>query len=514
MTKQNQLQTNHPKGEEIKEPIAIPVDTFGGRIHVEWDPDAKLTPMGQLSFFIDFLKTAELYDPWVEECPLKYSSPNAPKIRDVLGTLFLATLAGHNRYAHITSIRCDQVNPNLLGMTRVVSEDSARRAFQKVDAEECQKWLQKHLKRCWEPLLYEPWILDIDTTVKPLYGKQEGAIVGYNPNKPGRPSHVYHTYMIGNLRLILDVEVHPGNESASNYTRPQLFALIDSLPQQARPTFIRGDSGFGNEGTIVEAESRDLDYLFKLRQTKKVKTLIEELHPYATWQNAGQGWEGTEAELTLTGWTRQRRVIVLRREIKGQMTMEDSAENGQQFFAFLDPKSKIPMKNYEYAVLVTSLPDEVLTIAQHYRDRADSENAFDELKNQWSWGGFTTKDLLRCQVMAQHTALIYNWWSLYVRLLIPKRRAEAITSRPLLLYTVGRQTHHAGQTKLTLTSMHGKYEGYRKRIQWVNQFLSKLRKNAEQLGWDERWRIILSQVFVKFLRGRLLKPPQNALSNL
>ena len=44
-------------------------------------------------------------------------------------------------------------------------------------------------------------------TVKPLYGKQEGAVVGYNPHKPGRPSHTYHTYMIANLRLILEVEV-------------------------------------------------------------------------------------------------------------------------------------------------------------------------------------------------------------------------------------------------------------------------------------------------------------------
>jgi hypothetical protein len=34
-------------------------------------------------------------------------------------------------------------------------------------------------------------------------------------------------------------------------------------------------------------------------------------------------------------------------------------------------------------VLVTSLKDEVRTIAQHYRDRGDSENNFDELKNQW-----------------------------------------------------------------------------------------------------------------------------------
>ena len=75
--------------------------------------------MGQLTFFIDFLKTAELFDPWVEECPLEYSSPKAPKVRDVLGTTFLSILAGHKRYSHITSIRSDTVNPSLLQETRV-----------------------------------------------------------------------------------------------------------------------------------------------------------------------------------------------------------------------------------------------------------------------------------------------------------------------------------------------------------------------------------------------------------
>jgi hypothetical protein len=59
-------------------------------------------------------------------------------------------------------------------------------------------------------------------------------------------------------------------------------------------------------------------------------------------------------------------------------------------------------------VLVTTLRDELFTLEQHSRNRADMENVFDELKNQWGWGGYTTKDLTRCQVMARQMALIYN----------------------------------------------------------------------------------------------------------
>jgi hypothetical protein len=178
------------------------VDTYGGSIHVKWDETAAVTPFGQLAFFIEFLKTAGLWDGWVKECPVIYESPNAPAKADVLGTILLSVLAGHRRYAHITALRFDGVNPQLLGMTKVCSEDSVRRAFSDVEAPECTTWLTRHLRISYEPLLKEPWILDIDSTVKPLYGHQEGAVKGYNPGKPGRPSHVYHTYFAANSRLL------------------------------------------------------------------------------------------------------------------------------------------------------------------------------------------------------------------------------------------------------------------------------------------------------------------------
>ena len=160
---------------------------------MEWDPTAAATPFGQLPFFVEFLKLGGLFDPWVADCPLTLTSPNAPCKRDLLGTLLLAILAGHQRYAHITALRGDAVNAALLGMRRVMSEDSVRRALAKIDEAAGVEWLQRHLDYTFRPLLGEPWILDVDTTVKPLYGRQEGAVVGYNPHKPGRPSHTYHT---------------------------------------------------------------------------------------------------------------------------------------------------------------------------------------------------------------------------------------------------------------------------------------------------------------------------------
>jgi hypothetical protein len=39
--------------------------------------------------------------------------------------------------------------------------------------------------------------------VKPLYGHQEQALRGYNPTKHGRPSHVYQTYFIAAIGMVL-----------------------------------------------------------------------------------------------------------------------------------------------------------------------------------------------------------------------------------------------------------------------------------------------------------------------
>jgi hypothetical protein len=180
----------HPSGEQPPvDAWSATADTFAGRVRVEWDDQVAVTPFGQLPFFIDYLKQAGLFDEWVADCPLHLIRPNAPSKRDLLGTLMLSVLAGHRRYAHITALRCDSVNTELLGMKRVVRADSVRRGLTKIAETLDLNWLQNHLDNTTTPLLGEPWVRGMDSTVKPLFGHQEGAEVGYNSAKPGRPSH-------------------------------------------------------------------------------------------------------------------------------------------------------------------------------------------------------------------------------------------------------------------------------------------------------------------------------------
>jgi hypothetical protein len=113
--------------------------------------------------------------------------------------------------------------------------------------------------------------------------------------------------------------------------------------------------------------------------------------------------------------------------------------------------------------------------------------SFDELKNQWGWGGFTTKDLHRCQLTARAVALVYNWWSLFVRLAHPQARLEAITSRPLLLTGIAEKTRHARQERLTITPVHGQGVLAKALLTQVSALLQGWKNTAEQLTSKTVW---------------------------
>jgi hypothetical protein len=112
------------------------------------------------------------------------------------------------------------------------------------------------------------------STIKTIYGHQQGAQFCYNPHKPGRPSRCYHSYFMANTRLCLGVEVMSGKDHAARHALPCLL---------------------------------------KLRHTARVKTLVRQMQRAgAAWQDAGSGWEVLEASLRLSGWSRERCVVLVR----------------------------------------------------------------------------------------------------------------------------------------------------------------------------------------------------------
>ncbi len=67
-----------------------------------------------------------------------------------------------------------------------------------------------------------------------------------------------------------------------------------------------------------ELEDRNQHYLFKLRLTKEGKRCIERDFFGGAWTAADADWQGLEGELRLSGWDHQRRVVLLRRQLRGE----------------------------------------------------------------------------------------------------------------------------------------------------------------------------------------------------
>jgi hypothetical protein len=136
----------------------------------------------------------------------------------------------------------------------------------------------------------------------------------------------------------------------------------------------------------------------------------------------------------------------------------------------------------------------------------------DMQKNQWGWGGFTTQDMHRSQITARAVALVYNWWSWYVRAANPQARREALTSRPLLLAAVGRTVSHGGQTMLYLTPMHAEAGLIKSMIANVHAAIQHVKHAAEQLPKLDRWRALLAYICQRIVGTRRRCQPRRRRS--
>ena len=86
--------------------------------------------------------------------------------------------------------------------------------------------------------------------------------------------------------------------------------------------------------------------------------------------------------MRLSGWSKARRVVVLRRRIKNDVALTGKRrgstvheDNGKQLvLALAHDEVQDNAQLSEYTVLVTDVPYDIAAIGQLYRDRCDCEN--------------------------------------------------------------------------------------------------------------------------------------------
>jgi hypothetical protein len=166
----------HPAGEAV---FIFP--TYGGNVRLSPTDDA-LTPFSGLVPWAAFQKRSGLLEALAATCPVKRTSPNAAPVYAVLTSFGLTVLCDGRRFAQVQRLREDPTINDLFGLKRVVGDDTLRRFLARVPEEAGAAWVAQAAQRLWSALP-DPLILDWDSTVQTKYGQQEGAAVGYNPQR-------------------------------------------------------------------------------------------------------------------------------------------------------------------------------------------------------------------------------------------------------------------------------------------------------------------------------------------
>lgn len=444
----------------------------GGQFHLRGSDEA-LTAYGGLVAWDHFLEHCGVLAELARCYPLPRTSNNATPVTDILKAFSLNCLIGGTRFAHCRRLQDDGAVARITGMQkgRLCGEDAFRRLCIGLDAAQVETWFAPAEQMIYQALPPNA-VADWDSTVVVRYGRQEDAAIGYNPQKPGRPSHHPLACVIGGTRLCLHMEWRKGNTVSASGWIEAMEKVWRSPIAQHRIRLNRGDIGFGQEPIMAWHEQgcgKRPSFLFKLKLTANVKRAIAAV-PWDDWQ--GRANEGlvqlAELELKLNGWSRARRVVVERS---------------------LKPINSSPQGTFwktckeEFSAYVTNLTREeaeAFQIVGLYRQRGDAENVFDELKNQWGFAGFCARKAVVSQSSARMLLLIYNLWSLFVRVIKNQGgHTEAVTSRYELLLIPAKFVC-SGRRKTIKLAVGGKFASFLK--QAYQRLLDWLGRTAPQLS--------------------------------
>lgn len=445
----------HPAGE-----ADFVFTTAGGNVALRTTADA-LTPYGGLVPWAAFARHTGVVERLAATCPVIRTSPNAKPVYDILHSFLLTALVDGRRFAHVERLREDPTVTELFGLRGVVGDDTIKRFFASIDEAAGAAWVAQAMAPLWR-VLPDRLILDWDSTVQPKYGHQEGAARGYNPTKPGRKSFHPLVAVAAGTRLCAAYRFRPGDTVTATQWQAAMEDAQGALG--GRTAWLnRGDLGLGHEAIMAwhEAAPARPRYLFKLKLTANVRRALHAL-PETAWQGPGEAgvWQVAEARVQLHGWTCARRVVFARK-LQGQTPALAQGQFWRQV-------------KHELAAYVTNLDEPAANAWQVqalYRDRADAENVFDELKNQWGFSGFCARSRRVSALAARLLLLVYNLWSLFVRLLEPSRHIEAAGSRRWFLVIAARLVA-SGRQKTLQISVQGRWwellhAGYTRVAHWL-----------------------------------------------
>ncbi len=157
-----------------------------------------------------------------------------------------------------------------LGLDQLPEESNLRRQFTQAsnkEVERMRKTISENLAKANQTDKTVEIGLDIDSTVATVYGKQEGAEVGYNPTKRGRPSYSIKTVFIANNGDCVNLRLDGGKSHSKKGFKEFFQRTLSLLPLNYKVVFVRLDKGYFGENTFEYLEEEGIRYVTASKNT-------------------------------------------------------------------------------------------------------------------------------------------------------------------------------------------------------------------------------------------------------
>jgi hypothetical protein len=276
-------------------------------------------------------------------------------------------------------------------------------------------------------------ILDLDTTVLTVYGRQQRSAVGFNPKKRGRRSYMPLLCFEGQSADVFAGSYHPGDAQPAPVTGPLLESVFRKLPGHIRQVRVRADAAFYDHGIVEFIERKGAFYVIVARLTHRLKNRLGGLR----YRRISAGVSAAEFRYCPDGWTYPRRFVIIRRPVP--------EEPSAQLALF-------QMGGHTYQAFVTNLTLSPLNLWRFYNQRATAELIIRELKDAYALGKIPTHDFAANELFFQVVLLAYNLLNWFKRLCAPVRwqRATLQRLRQRLLVVPAQLVHPAGVPTLRI----------------------------------------------------------------
>lgn len=405
----------------------------------------KLTNFSGILPVFKFLHKIGLNTLLDQELSLKDKSNQTYSLKQILNAVILGVLSGADRMIKIEYFTLDPLVQKLLALSKQIDADTLRTHFKKFTMKHSTQLQLINAKlsgRIHKKLKTSSDILDLDSSVKTVYGKQEGAKKGFNSTHKGKRSYHPQLAFLNSTKECFLAWLRPGDTHSVNNASEFIKQALALLPSGIKHLMIRADRGYF-DGKLLDVLEAYINFTYIIKV--KLKNL-ESLLRKQEWESIPgmPKWEMTEFMYKAKSWTKERRFVAVRKFER--MDYENS------FF---------PTPHYSYFCYVTNIVDSPLQIHALYGDRAESENWIEHIKNQLFAGRILTQNFWTNEAVFLLSVMAYNM-SVWMRKLTHHKawRQEPLTFRSWFIQIAGKVLRRSRQTHLSM------YQAYYHKKWW------------------------------------------------